>query len=222
MLRVSCLTKSYNTSTILNSFSLHLNPKEILFLVGPSGIGKSSALRCIANLDRYESGEITFYDKTPQQLGFCEWRRHITYVPQHRVSFKGTPMELFKRSLGLRSRRNVSKSTETQRLGEYLTICKSMGLNQDSIQSQQWVELSGGQAQRAIIALCIAIRPDVLLLDEPSSSCDQSSTLLVEQAIKDSGIAAIWVSHDPTQPHRVGGRIMNMSPPKGSPPVRLH
>lgn len=145
MLRVSRLTKSYDASAVLNGFSLHLNPKEILFLVGPSGIGKSSVLRCIANLDPYDSGEITFWDKTPQQIGFCAWRRHITYVPQHRVSFKGTPMDLFRHSLRLLSHGNVSKSSESQRFEEYLTISESIGLSEKNIQSQQWAELSGGK-----------------------------------------------------------------------------
>lgn len=67
-----------------------------------------------------------------------------------------------------------------------------------------------GQAQRAAVALCIALRPKVLLLDEPSSSCDHQSALLVERAIVASGITSVWVSHDVGQPGRVGGRIQNI------------
>lgn len=67
-----------------------------------------------------------------------------------------------------------------------------------------------GQAQRAGVMVCIALRPKVLLLDEPSSSCDHQSAVLVERAIVESGIAALWVSHDVGQPKRVGGRIQGV------------
>lgn len=70
--------------------------------------------------------------------------------------------------------------------------------------------LSTGQAQRALVAMSIALKPKVLLLDEPSSSCDHESALMVERVIVNSGIAAIWVTHDVAQPHRVGGRIMRL------------
>lgn len=68
-----------------------------------------------------------------------------------------------------------------------------------------------GQAQRACVALCIASKPKVLLLDEPSSSCDHDSALLVEKAILASKISAVWVSHDVRQSERVGGTIYRMA-----------
>lgn len=60
------------------------------------------------------------------------------------------------------------------------------------------------------MAMSIALKPKVLLLDEPSSSCDHESALMVESVIINSGIAAIWVTHDTRQPLRVGGRIMRL------------
>lgn len=64
-----------------------------------------------------------------------------------------------------------------------------------------------GQAQRATLAIALAMAPPVLLLDEATSACDPESTLLVEQAVRKSGATVVWVSHDPSQPERVGGRI---------------
>lgn len=64
-----------------------------------------------------------------------------------------------------------------------------------------------GQAQRAAVVMCVALKPKVLLLDEPSSSCDHQSALMLESVIIKSGIASIWVSHDLGQPGRVGGSV---------------
>lgn len=63
-----------------------------------------------------------------------------------------------------------------------------------------------GQAQRAYVALCVVLQPKLLLLDEPTSSCDQKSTMMIEKLITESQIAAIWVSHDQEQSNRVPGR----------------
>ena len=74
-----------------------------------------------------------------------------------------------------------------------------------------WDLCHAGQAQRAVIALSVATEPAVLLLDEPTSACDPVSTVLVEKAIEASNASVVWVSHDPAQPGRVGGRIYQLN-----------
>jgi len=75
-----------------------------------------------------------------------------------------------------------------------------------------WSTLSGGQAARAALAISLALRPAVLLLDEPTAACDPVAAVRVEEALKASGAALIWVSHDPEQPKRVGGRVLAFPP----------
>lgn len=60
------------------------------------------------------------------------------------------------------------------------------------------------------IAIALALSPKVLLLDEPTSALDPDSAHKVERALRDSGLAIIWVSHDPGQPGRVGGRLLEL------------
>lgn len=208
MLRVTDLSKTFASTPVLLNFSLHLNPSEILFLVGPSGVGKSTALRLIANLDPFDKGKITLNDRTREEIGFAQWRADVMYVPQYRISYNGTPAEMFAHLLTFRSHGPVLKSED--RVQEYVEICVRMGLEKVNVAAQRWSELSGGQAQRATVALCVASRPKVLLLDEPSSSCDPASADLMEKVIKSSGIAAVWVTHDVGQPIRVGGRVQRM------------
>lgn len=86
-----------------------------------------------------------------------------------------------------------------------------MGL-EPSLLTQAWPTLSGGQAARAALAISLALRPSVLLLDEPTAACDPVAAAKVEQALKASGAALVWVSHDPEQPRRVGGRVLPFPP----------
>lgn len=74
----------------------------------------------------------------------------------------------------------------------------------------------GGQAQRVVLAIAVALRPSVLLLDEPTSALDPESARLAEAVLKGCGSACVWVSHDPLQPLRVGGRLLEL--PSGALP----
>lgn len=61
-----------------------------------------------------------------------------------------------------------------------------------------------------VIAIAVALRPSVILLDEPTSALDPGSVELTEAVLKECGSACVWVSHDPTQPKRVGGRVLEL------------
>eukprot|EP00967_Tisochrysis_lutea_P145947 scaffold274705_cov36-Tisochrysis_lutea.AAC.2 len=71
------------------------------------------------------------------------------------------------------------------------------------ILDQPWSTLSGGESQRVYLCVLLALRPEVLLLDEPTSGCDAAAALAVEKLVASSGVAAIWISHDAAQLARV-------------------
>lgn len=145
MLRVDSLTKSYNSSVpVLSNVSLIVHPHEILFLLGPSGVGKSTLLRIIANLDLYDTGIITLDDKTVKDLGFAQWRRDVLYVSQNRPGVKGTPVELLRKTLGFASRSSRKVNIE-YRIEEYVNISTNVGLTKENLYTQNWNELSGGK-----------------------------------------------------------------------------
>lgn len=70
--------------------------------------------------------------------------------------------------------------------------------------------LQGGEAQRVLLAVLLALKPQFVLLDEVTSALDHKSALKTEKVLKDSGAALIWVTHDNQQPARVGGRILHL------------
>lgn len=182
------------------SFTLQIG--DTLFIQGPSGVGKTLLLRSLAFLDPFESGVVSLDGKTPQEIGIPAWRARVSYLHQQRVDLPGTPTELYFQAQRFRSQRKRLR-------GDLPAIAAELGLEQ-SVLLQPWTELSGGQAQRCHLAIAIALAPSVLLLDEPTASLDPESARRVERVLKNCGATLLWVTHDPHQPARVGGRILNL------------
>ena len=189
------------------NISFEIDSGEVLFITGPSGCGKTRLLRSLAALDEYESGDILLDGESADDFGFPEWRSSVGYVFQQSITFGDipgaeTPGKLFDTAKQFGSQRGRSHGG-LQRVG------MDMGLEAQFVDSV-WKDLSGGQAQRAQLAVLVALRPDVLLLDEPTSACDSDSAMKVESVLKSCGAALVWVSHDAHQPSRVGGRVLTL------------
>jgi ABC-type iron transport system FetAB ATPase subunit len=189
---------------LFHSLDLAVEAGERLFVTGKSGSGKSLLLRVLAQLDEAQAGALSLGGCSPEEHGLPRWRCEVCYVTQTRWNMPGTPLDTFKELCSLAAQR-------ARPHGDPEEHARSLLLDEGVMRSP-WMTLSGGQAQRAALAVSLAMRPQVLLLDETTSACDPASTLAVEAALVASGCTLVWVSHDPTQPARVGGRILRFPP----------
>lgn len=190
---------------VLNGISFSINCGEMVAVVGPSGIGKSTLLKCIVGIYKATSGKISLYfqDQVVEltdldEFTFIELRkREIGFVPQRlRAIPRTSAFELIYRS-ALESQKYSSEEGKT--IAEELLV--RLGLPRNLWELPFYL-LSGGQQQRLALASALAKRPSLLVLDEPTSSLDPSSAELVRDLLyekKKEGTAILGVFH-PHQP----------------------
>lgn len=188
---------------ILQNFDLQLAAGELVTLLGPSGVGKSSLLRVLAGLQRPESGEVRLFEQVikaphprlafvfqnPSLLPWLNVRENVGFG----LRFKDQP--------------SISKEEAQQRITEALN---DVGLAQAGHLYPS--ELSGGMAQRVALARALARQPQIILLDEPFSALDeitrtQMQTLLTQLMLKHQ-TAAVLVTHDIDEALLVSKRIL--------------
>jgi len=173
---------------------------ERLVVRGPSGAGKSQLLRLLAALDRPDDGTLDLDGRSPLAWGHTRWRAEVTYVAQRTPTLSGTPAE----HRDLVARLGVQRGRAAD---DPVELAASWGLPVVAW-TRPWASLSGGEAQRAALAVAVSRRPAVLLLDEPTSALDPDSVALVEATL--SGRTAVWVTHDLAQALRVSTHVLEL------------
>ncbi len=188
---------------VLRGVSLRVEPGETFVIVGPSGSGKSSLLRCINRLQEPAPGTVFVQGEDITTLDVITLRRRVGMVFQQPAMFPGTVAENV--SFGPSLRGEPLSADRVRELLDMVTL-------DAGIAEKPARELSGGQAQRVAIARALANEPDILLLDEPTSALDPIATHAIEDTIchlrQQLGITVLWVSHLVEQAQRVGDRVL--------------
>ncbi len=204
--QIQQLVKSYEGRTILAVDRLEIERGEILGLVGPSGVGKSTLLRLLNFLELPERGVITF-DGQPYGPD-CEpslaQRRRITTVFQR-------PM-LLHRSVADNVAFGLKLRGAPDDRGAVQAALAEVGLAAQ--ERQRAHTLSGGEMQRVALARAILIRPDALLLDEPTANLDPYNVGLFEETVvrlnRERGTTIVLVTHNTFQARRLAHRVALM------------
>ena len=198
--------------------SLSVAPGEVVTVVGPSGVGKTTLLRLMAMFRPPREGTVSWRGEDAWNLSEAERlavRRRVGVVFQEPSLFNASVAQNV--SYGLRVRRPW-----TDRLREAVTraagssapspavreALETVGLA--DLHDQNALSLSGGEAQRVAFARALAVEPDVLLLDEPSSNLDPRNTAVLEDAIADArerGLGVVVATHDMHQARRISDRV---------------
>ncbi len=220
ILKITNLEKSYGANSILKGINLSVYPGELVFIIGPSGSGKSSLLRCCNVLEETTAGEILLdgVSITKKNVNLNAIRQQIGMVFQH---FNLYPHMSVLRNVTL-ALTKVKKLKKKEAEARALQALEQVDLlDRASFYPDQ---LSGGQQQRVGIARAIALNPKIILFDEPTSALDPElvgSVLEAMRELKSAGMTMVVVSHEmgfaKAAADRVifmdGGKIVEEGPP---------
>ncbi len=203
------LHKSYGKVPVLNDFSLDVYPNEVVVVIGPSGTGKSTLLRCINYLTPFDSGEIHLDGQKidPRKTNLNHVRQQIGMVFQdfnlfnHMSAFHNVAVGLVK----------VKRVNRGEARSRALDELERVGMLQ--YKDQYPAELSGGQKQRVAIARALAMNPKIMLFDEPTSALDPElieEVLAVMKSLAAAGMTMVVVSHEMSFAREAADRIVFM------------
>ncbi len=205
-LELTHIHKSFGTSVAVEDFNLTVKQGEFVSFLGPSGCGKTTTLRMVAGFELPTSGKVTLNGKD------------LTYIPPNKRNV-GMVFQSYALFPNMTVAQNVgyglkiagkSKSEIEERVREMLSL-----IQMDKFYSRYPYQLSGGQQQRVALARALAIRPELLLLDEPLSALDAKIRFELRQEIRriqqQLGITTIYVTHDQEEALSLSDRIVVMS-----------
>ncbi len=185
----------------LDGFTAAVPRHGVTAVFGPSGSGKSTLLRLCNRLEVPTSGRVSFRGADIAELDPLRLRHQVGMCFQRPTPFPGTVAD------NLRVADPEASETQMQDVLARVALTGSW-LERDA------TALSGGEAQRMCLARTLIARPEVLLLDEPTSSEDAAAARVIEQAVRelvdDTKLCALWVSHDAGQVARIADQVLRI------------
>ena len=206
--------KSFGDVEVLHDISLSVAPGEVVAIIGPSGGGKSTLLRCLTLLERLDGGDLSYEDVVVAKNG-SYGDKSVLAAARARFGLVFQNYNLFPHFSVLRNVMDapvcVQKRDRAEAEAEARALLAKMGLagNEDKVPCQ----LSGGQQQRASIARALTMHPDIVYFDEPTSALDPELTAEVLRVIKQlaaENMTLVIVTHEMGFAREVADRVVFM------------
>jgi len=211
MLRVDRVDFGYGGPPVLRAVSLEVDPREVVCIVGPNGVGKTTLLRLIAGLLAPQGGSVRCFGNDPLLQRRADLARRLSYLPQdYRLTFPFTVAEVVlmgrypHRAPGLLA---LETQDDLDRADAAMRRCDVLELA-----NRRFDEISGGERRRALLAQAFCQETDLVLLDEPTSSLDPAHAITVFEALcaetRDRDASALVVTHDLNLAARFSDRLV--------------
>ena len=207
IIRTENLTKNFGSLEVLKGISTTVRRGEVVSIIGPSGGGKSTFLRCLNLLEEPSGGKVYFKgrDITDKKLDICKYRRSMGMVFQ---TFNVFPNMTVLDNITLAPVLE-KKLPKAQAREEAMALLRRVGLEDKAEEYPR--KLSGGQKQRLAIVRALAMEPEVMLFDEPTSALDPEMVKEVLNVITDltrSGMTILIVTHEMAFAREVSDRVL--------------
>jgi sulfate transport system ATP-binding protein len=209
-IQVRSLTKRFGSFPALQSVSLDIHSGELVALLGPSGSGKTTLLRIIAGLEAPDAGAVLFHGEDASRRDVRD--RGVGFVFQHYALFRH--LTVFENvAFGLRVQPRRARPREPEIRSRVFELLRLVQL--DWLADRYPAQLSGGQRQRIALARALAVKPKVLLLDEPFGALDAKVRKELRRWLRrlhdDIHITSVFVTHDQDEALEVADRVVVMN-----------
>lgn len=209
IIEIKHLNKSFGTNEVLKDINFHVNKGEVVSIIGSSGSGKSTMLRCINLLEKPSGGEILYNGENILD------ESHDIYNYRTKLGMVFQQFNLFNNHNALSnctvSQIKVLKRSQEEAEQIAMKYLKNVGMEQYINAMPR--QLSGGQKQRVAIARALSMEPDVMLFDEPTSALDPEMVGEVLSVMKDlakTGLTMLVVTHEMEFARDVSDRVVFM------------
>ena len=207
ILRTEYLRKNFGKLEVLKGITTEIRRGEVVSIIGPSGGGKSTFLRCLNRLEMPDGGKVFFkgQDITDKKLDISKYRQSIGMVFQH---FNVFPNMTVLENVTLAPVLEKKVPKEQAREDAMALLCR-VGLSDKAEEYPR--KLSGGQKQRLAIVRALAMKPEVMLFDEPTSALDPEMVKEVLNVIREltrSGMTILIVTHEMGFAREVSDRVL--------------
>lgn len=196
-LSVHDLTFAYRRTPVLDGVSFFARPGELLAILGPNGVGKTTLFRCILGERKRYSGTIEIDGADAKKLSARETAHRIAYIPQtHAASFRYTVRDMV--LMGTSHTLSFAASPGARQEAIALAALEKLGIG--VLSDRSFNELSGGEQQLTYVARALAQQAKILLMDEPTSSLDygnQLNVLSVVKTLAKEGYTVLLSTHNP-------------------------
>ncbi|UUX91319.1 ABC transporter ATP-binding protein [Methanoplanus endosymbiosus] len=197
---------NYKSREVLNDISFSVRPNEILTILGPNGVGKTTLLKCINRIHNPKSGSIMVENQDIMKISLPEVAKKVGYVPQHCEKGRLTAYD----AILLGRRPHIVWSTSEKDIRIVDAVIKR--LKMEDLAMRYIDQMSGGELQKISIARSIVQEPKLLLLDEPTSSLDlrnqQEILKIICEVVKGHNVSAVMTLHDINTALRFSDRFL--------------
>lgn len=205
-LKIKNLTKIYNSKKVLNNISFEVNDGEFLSILGPSGCGKTTLLKILIGIENATTGNIIKNKEDITKLDAS--KRGMGIVFQNYALFPNmTVLENVMYALNLKLKDKEKAKKESIKMIKVVNMYEHI--------NKYPHQLSGGQQQRVAIARTLALKPDIILFDEPMSALDADNRLTLRKELKniqkEFKTTMIYITHDQEEAFSLSDRVMVMN-----------
>ncbi len=201
---------SYGDHEVLKDISFKAEPGELVAILGPNGVGKSTLFRCMLGLLKNYKGDTLIKGCSAKKLQADELAREVAYIPQHHYpSFNFSVLDMV--LMGTTSQVSHSSSPGREQIATAERALEK--LNISHLKEKSYTHISGGEQQLVLVARAMAQKAKILIMDEPSSNLDFGNQFRIMSKVKSltaDGYTIIESLHNPDQAYMYADRIIAM------------